>query len=62
MSKLLRHFIREQLLESMIEEKFGEKIGMQPSLVGVRDERDDLDEGDPIDLGESQVKRVKQER
>lgn len=46
----------------MIEEKFGEKIGMQPSLVGVRDERDDLDEGDPIDLGESQVKRVKQER
>jgi hypothetical protein len=50
MSKVLKAYIRELFLEQLVQEKFGQKIGMQPSLVGVRDERN-LTEDD-IDLGE----------
>ena len=35
----MKNVLREALLERMISERFGQKIGMQPSLVGVRDER-----------------------
>lgn len=63
MSKVLRNLVNDLVLEHMIEEKFGQKIGEQPALPGVADERDDVNESDwleemypgaDIDLGETE--------
>ena len=51
MNKELRDLIRGLVIEHIIEERFGQKIGQQPALVGVGDERDiaegDLEESKP---------------
>lgn len=57
MSKVLRNLVNDLVLEHMIEEKFGQKIGEQPALPGVRDERNLSEDGlkeSPTDLEEGE--------